>query len=507
MIAALYARYSSDNQREESIVAQLRACREYCQRKGYSIIHEYADEAYTGTNDKRPQFQQMLADAEAGLFEIVIAHKLDRIGRNAYEYYKNSHRLQAAGVKMEFAAQEIPDTPEGGMMTAVMAGMSEWYSANLSREVQKGKRENLLAGKAAGGIPLYGYDISPDKKYIVNEQEAVAVRQMFEMYAAGSSYGDIMEWLNAHGYRTKRGRPFGKNTIYDLLHNRRYIGWSVGGRHRRTGKPRNSHAPDDAGVVIVKGVCPVIVNEQLFEEVQKRMENNKHKGARRKAKAPYLLSGYVFCSVCGGAMTGGATVNSKGTRTRYYRCSTYMRQGKTVCCNRAINADELEQTVLEHLRSVLYDEGVLDTLVEKVQVEYAKLTENENASRKMMEETRNKARKAMDNFYARIRGGIPLDDIDEAEFSRVKDEFRKAEYSLQQIDEKGHLPKVPPAKIREYIHETFGSMINEKSTVNYPPRLENLVEKIIVSPSTVTIKLKVRFNWCARRDSNARPSV
>ena len=502
MIVALYARYSSDNQREESIVAQFRACREYCKRKGYSIIHEYADEAYSGTNDNRPQFQQMMADAEAGMFEIVVAHKIDRIGRNAYDFYKNTHRLQAAGVKMEFAAQEISDSPEGGMMKAVMVGMSEWYSANLSREVKKGKRENLLAGKAAGGIPLYGYDIGPDKKYVINEAEAVAVRMMFEMYASGQSYQDILRWLDGHGYKTKRGKSFGKNSLYDLMHNRRYIGWSVGGKHRRTGKPRNSHAPDDEGVTIVKGVCPVIVSEELFERVQERMEKNRRtSGGRHKAKEPYLLSGYVFCDVCGGAMAGGATTNTKGVRTRYYRCETYMRKGKTVCANRAINADDLERAVLDHLRSVLYDEGVLDTLVEKVQGEYTKLQQNENASAKMMTEARDKARKQLDNFYNRIREGGPWDEIDEAEFQRTKEAFRKAEHNLQQIEKQGHLPKMPPAKIRQYIQDTFGGMINEKSTANYRALLENFIDSVRVSPSTVTIRLKVRCSWCARNDA------
>ncbi len=504
MIAALYARYSSDLQREESIVAQFRACREYCKKKGYTIIHEYADEAYSGTNDNRPQFQQMLADAEAGMFEVVVAHKIDRIGRNAYDFYKNSHRLQACGVQMEFAAQEITNTPEGGMMKAVMVGVSEWYSANLSREVKKGKRENFLAGKAPGGQPLYGYDYGPDKHYVINETEAVAVRTMFEMYAAGHPYREIQEWLNNHGYRTRRGNLFGKNSLYDLFRNRRYIGWNVAGRHRRTGGPRNSHAADGEGVEIVKGVCPAIISEALFEEVQKRMDKNKFvEGGRSKAVVPYLLSGYVFCDVCGEAMSGGSTVDKKGIRTRYYRCGKYMRQGKLACANRAINADDLEKTVFDHLRSVLYDEGVLDTLVGKVQVEYAKLVDNEDASRKMMEETRDKARKAMDNFYDRIKEGVPLDEIDEAEFARVKDTYRKAEHNLQQIEKNGRLPKVPPAKIKEYIHETFGSMTNEKGTVeNYRALLENLVDSIRVAPSTVTIKLKVRCSWCLRVESN-----
>ena len=98
MIVALYARYSSDNKRTESIVAQLRACREYCQKYGHTIIKEYADEAMTGTNDRRPQFQQMLRDAEAGMFELVIAHKVDRIGRNEFDYYTNRHKLESYGV-------------------------------------------------------------------------------------------------------------------------------------------------------------------------------------------------------------------------------------------------------------------------------------------------------------------------------------------------------------------------------------------------------------------------
>lgn len=504
MIAALYARYSSDNQREESITAQFRACREYCKRKGYTIIHEYADEAYTGTNDNRPQFQQMLADADAGMFDVLVAHKLDRIGRNAYDFYKNSHRLKQAGVKMEFAAQEVPDTPEGMFMQAVLAGMSEFYSENLSREIKKGKRENILAGKSAGGIPLYGYDIGPDKKFVINETEAVAVRKMFEMYAAGRSYKDILEWLNSRGYRTKRGTPFGGNSLYDMLHNRRYIGWSVGSKYRRTGKPRNSHAPDDDEVIIAKGVCPVIVEEELFERVQQRMEANRHKnGGRQKAKVPYLLSGYVFCDVCGGAMTGNATTNSKGIRTRYYRCNTFMRQGKVVCANRAINADDLEQAVLDHIRSLLYDEGVLDTLVKKVQIEYEKLQKSEADSTAMAKSMRDKARKELDHFYDRIRAGSQFDEIDEAEFKRSKDALRTAEHNLKQIEAKGHLPKIPPAKVKEYIHNTCDKLVNEESTVHYRALLENLIDSVRVGPSTVTIKLKVRYSWCAWNDSGS----
>ncbi|MBQ9364243.1 MAG: zinc ribbon domain-containing protein [Schwartzia sp.] len=238
------------------------------------------------------------------------------------------------------------------------------------------------------------------------------------------------------------------------------------------------------------------------------MEANKNRnGGRQKAKVPYLLSGYVYCDVCGGAMSGSATTNTKGIRTRYYRCNTSMRQGKVVCANRGINADDLEKAVLDTIRGVLYDEGVLETLVEKVQVEYAELQKSETDSVAVMKEARDKARKAMDNFYDRIREGDHFDEIDEAEFQRTKDAFRAAEHNLRQIETKGHLPKVPPAKIREYIQTTFGELVNEKSTANYRALLENLIDSVRVNLSTVTVKLKVRYSWCARGDSNPRPTA
>ena len=147
-----------------------------------------------------------------------------------------------------------------------------------------------------------------------------------------------------------------------------------------------------------------------------------------------------------------------------------------------------------------FRELIGDKIARKVQVEYAKLVDNEDASRKMMVEMRDKARKQMDNFYDRIRAGIPLDEIDEAEFKNTKDAFRTAENNLKQIETRGHLPKMPPAKIKEYIQTTFGGMVNEKSTINYRALLENLVDSIRVAPSTVTVKLKVRCSWCARSD-------
>jgi len=159
MIAALYARYSSDNQREESIVAQLRASREYCKKKGYTIIKEYADEACTGTNDNRPGYQQMFKDAKAGLFETVVFHKIDRNARNEYDYYTNKAQLQKYSVSVEYSAQNFDNSPEGQLMENTLVGLSAYYSRNLAKEIHKGQRENVLQGLTTGGKPPLGYGI------------------------------------------------------------------------------------------------------------------------------------------------------------------------------------------------------------------------------------------------------------------------------------------------------------------------------------------------------------
>ena len=140
--AALYARYSSDRQRTESIAAQLRYGKDFCHRHGYTVARIYKDEAMTGTNDHRQGFQKMLADARRGLFDVAIIHKCDRFGRDEYDYYTNKAKLERCGVKVEYTGQNFdPNTPEGRLMENQLVGLAAYYSRNLSGEVKQGQRE------------------------------------------------------------------------------------------------------------------------------------------------------------------------------------------------------------------------------------------------------------------------------------------------------------------------------------------------------------------------------
>ena len=153
---ALYARFSSDNQRSESIDAQLRAMKAYCEQHKFVVVNTYIDEAKSATTDRRPAFQQMINDSSTHSFNILLVHKLDRFARNRYDSAVYKRELKKNGVTVFSVLENLDDSPESIMMEAVLEGMAEYYSQNLARETMKGLRENALQCKHTGGIPPLG---------------------------------------------------------------------------------------------------------------------------------------------------------------------------------------------------------------------------------------------------------------------------------------------------------------------------------------------------------------
>ena len=157
---AQYARFSSDNQRTESIDAQLRAMNQFCKQQHWQVVATYTDEARSATTDNRPQFQQMIADSGKGIFDIVLVHKLDRFSRDRYDSAIYKKRLKKNNVQLCSVLERIDDSPESIMMESVLEGMAEYYSRNLGREVMKGmkrrrsKRSLRCSQRATVTVPL-----------------------------------------------------------------------------------------------------------------------------------------------------------------------------------------------------------------------------------------------------------------------------------------------------------------------------------------------------------------
>lgn len=357
MKAVIYSRYSSDNQREESIDAQLRACHEYCTRLGYDVVGTYIDQALTATSDDRPEFQRMVADSSGAGWSFVVVHKLDRFARNRYDAAIYKKKLRMNGARLLSVLENLDDSPESVIMESVLEGMAEYYSRNLSREVKKGLRENAFQGKTTGGFPPLGYDLDSDGHYIINEEEAAIIRLIFSWAREGQSYRKICAALNTMGAHTKVGKQFVPNSIHDILRNEKYRGALVYNRFQRgvDGKRRRHALGGNPDTIIHNDGVPALVAETDWYAINAAMDSRRQTDRTHKGEQ-YLLAGRLRCGVCGGAMSGHRTRD-----VRYYKCCRRKSTGD--CTLPMIACSKVDNIILESLKVNILNHDVLAELL------------------------------------------------------------------------------------------------------------------------------------------------
>ncbi len=282
MNAVIYARYSCDNQREESIEGQIRECTEFAEKKGFNVVGTYIDRALSVKTDNRPEFRRMIADSEKREFEKLIVWRFDRFLRNRYDSAHYKHILRKNGVEVISATEMIPDGAEGILLDALLEGFAEYYYAELSEKVKRGMTENALKCQYNGGAGTIGYNIDENKHYVIDELVALFVKNAFLMYSEGCTIAEIVKYFNDNGILSAQGKPMTKTSATAMLSNCKY---------RRVYRYADVEIPD--------GV-PRIVSDELFEIVQERLRKNKVSKARFKAAEEYFLSGKLVCAECGG---------------------------------------------------------------------------------------------------------------------------------------------------------------------------------------------------------------
>ena len=248
MTAVIYARYSSDNQREESIEGQIRECTAYAEKNGITIVKHYIDRAISAKTDNRPEFQQMIKDSDKKLFDIVLVWKLDRFARNRYDSARYKTQLKKNGVKLMSATEIISEGPEGIILESVLEGYAEYYSADLAEKVVRGQTENILKGRCNGGRRTFGYTLDSERKFHIDPLTSPFVLESFRKYNEGSTMKEIRDWLNENGIKNPVGGAFTYNSVEHMLNNRRYIGEL---------KFRD---------VVVPDAIPPIISLELFED-------------------------------------------------------------------------------------------------------------------------------------------------------------------------------------------------------------------------------------------------
>jgi len=343
--AVSYTRFSSDNQREESIEAQLKAIKEYADKNNITVIREYRDEALTGTTDKRPGFQQMIKDAASGDFSLVLIHKQNRFARNRIESAINKHALKQHGVRVIAVAEDFGQGHHAVLMESVLEGLAEFYSLELAAETMKGLLINADKCLYNGGHVLYGYKINNERKYEIEPEEAKIVKEIFEKVSNGWSYSQIIKDLNERGVQ-RRGKHWNKNTIHDMLKNERYTGiYIYNETHRKINEKRNNRIKkENSEIVRIPGGMPAVISRELFQRVQTLLK----KRVRPKTKKNfYLLTGLIECGSCGAAYVG---TNSYWNKKEYlwYECSGKKRRGNCESRGR-VKKEVLEKAAVDYI--------------------------------------------------------------------------------------------------------------------------------------------------------------
>ena len=509
MKAVIYARFSSDNQREESITAQIRAAKEFCKKNGYQVIKEYTDEAFSARTDDSPAFQQMILDAQDRLFEILVVHKIDRFARNRYDSAFYKHQLKKAGVKLVCVDHCLHDTTKKNILESVLQGMAEYYSINLSREVKKGMKETALQAKHNGGTPPLGYDVAHDKTYIINEKEAPLVKKIFADYSEGKSLMAICHELNSIGYRTKRGSAFGKNSLHDLLKNPKYIGTYTFGRSSTNldGKRNSRKASED--LISLKNALPALIDLKIWGKVQEKFKTNP---TGNRAREVYLCSGVLRCP-CGSTLVG----NRYKGRTKdyaYYRCNESTRTGQ--CESPKYQKEPLEKTLIEKiLPAILSDEN--SKLFIKIVNEKMTLFAQENLDHiQTLEKEKKSAKSKIERLLDIIENGNGTTAIVE----RIKENENIISYIDQQL-------KKIQAKMRKVtltesqLKEVFRALKNEKEPAALKLLVQTFVESILIDPEKDDLKIVFKidtkryevtakdlgWSWWRRGESNPCPEA
>lgn len=356
--AVIYARFSSNNQREESIDAQIRECTKYAENNGYVIVNSYCDSAKSGTSAEREQFQKMVTDSEEQDFSYVIVHKLDRFSRDKYDSVHYKKRLRNNNVRVVSCLEHLSDDPESIILESVLEGMSQYYSANLSREVMKGLKENAYKCKHTGGMAPLGFDVEKETlKYVINEEEAEIVRKIFTMYAGHHGYSEILEHLNKSGYKTKLGRPFSKSSLNAIIKNEKYRGIYVYNRKKEFdfNRKRRPTLKSESEVIRIEDGMPRIISDDLFFKANHLATKKQLKSGTYNAKHHYLLSGLIKCGECGASLSGNSRTGGRSSSMySSYRCSTKTNKKAGKCNCKEIRKEYIEHFVLDELNDLLF---------------------------------------------------------------------------------------------------------------------------------------------------------
>ena len=382
-LIAIYCRVSTEEQSENgySIDEQERLLEEWCKKMGYVIYKCYSDRGISGKNIKdRPALKELLSDAKAGKFDMVISWKINRVSRKLEDVLKIVNILEKNNITFKSYSEPFEtDTPAGRMQFQMMALIGEFERGTIAQNVKMGMIAKAKSGNWCGGRVL-GYDLVPNNspeeekkgknKLKINEKEAEIVRFIFNEYSKGKGYKAITNQINKLGYKTKKGNNFSVGSIRDILTNPVYIGeirYNV--RQNWSEKRRRNINPNP---IRVKGKHEAIIDRELWDKVQLILESKKGKPSRIY-DGEYPLTGILRCPKCGAGMVISRTTNTlaDGSKKRiaYYCCGNWKNKGTSVCNSNTIRVDKANEYVFKKIEELVSNEAMIKAVVKNINKE------------------------------------------------------------------------------------------------------------------------------------------
>jgi len=500
MNAVLYARVSTTRQADNnlSIPDQLRQMRQWAEQNGYLIVREYIEAGASATDDRRPVFQEMIADSKIKprIFDLVLVHSFSRFFRDEINGGLYRRDLENLGIRLVSITQPIQEDSGGDLMRSILTAYDAHSSRENSKHTSRAMKENARQGFHNGARPPFGYKtVSTDvqgsrgrkrKKLEIDEKESGTVIRIFELYRdglAGRELGckEIAKHLTDRGW-LYRGKAWRMQDIQRVLSNTAYTG--VYYSNLRNGKTKQLNPASEWIPVEI----PAIIDALLFEQVKiKREERSPAKTAPRVVNSPTLLTGLLKCE-CGASMT---IATGKSGRYKYYKCTNKNSRGSKSCNSGSIRVDRMNDLVMTELIERVLEPTHLKDLMSAILREMRETGDTRKTRMKELDHALKDIQKRQKRLMEAIETGVlELDDITKKRAQELKTtrdalfmEQANARLNSEPIREQAFSPK----RI-----EAFGALLKEKLSDASQPLaksyLKLLVKDVVVSGRTATIR-------------------
>lgn len=442
MNIAAYCRVSTDKEDQlNSLETQKEFFLEYTKRTGDNLIKLYADEGISGTKIKnRKEFQRMLADAEKGLFDMVVVKDISRFARNTVDLLQSVRKLKSLGIETQFLTANMTSMGNSEFVLTIFGALAQEESANTSKRIKFGKKINAEKGRVPNIV--YGYDktIGDYFNLSINENEAKVIRQMYKWYTEeGFGGAKIANMLNDRGIKTKRGNNWSQNSVCRILTNEIYTGKIINGKEEiadfLTGQRKEK---DESEWLVTVRPELRIIDDETFDRAQEVLKGRQDsfKLTHERQSNKYLFSTLIKCKDCGWSFR--RTVRQyKNTYVRWV-CSGHNGQGADSCPNAVtVDEDELIQVLQEYFQDVLgKKKKVIDHVIKEFQRVYKAKDENIEYEKELNAEL-NRLRKSREKYMDMYTDDlISREELNEKiggmrkEIDRLENELKMVSYHL-----------------------------------------------------------------------------